>query len=267
MAGRARHTTAASSPNVPTMEIILAALLAGLVATPHCAGMCGGFATACARPRTGLFAWHSGRATTYAVIGAVGGAAGRLLPGPTWLPGVIATALLVWFAAGLAGLVRPVAPRLTMLSRVTSRVAGRQSGAARYAFGVLTGMLPCGMVYAAASMAVASGSAMTGAAVMVAFGAATVPGLTLVSMSLQRLAARSIWSRRALAVLVLGLGLWSVGVRTGVTGSHPDHAGHGKHDVSDVLDGSDGIPDAAGMDADDPGRSPLLKHGPRGPRH
>lgn len=205
------------------MQIIFAALLAGLLATPHCAGMCGGFATACARPRRGLVAWHLGRVTTYAGIGAVGGAAGRLLPGPQWVPAAIATLLLVWFAAGLAGIVRPVAPRLPVLSRITSRVAGGRNGASRYAFGVLTGMLPCGMVYAAASMAVASGSPVVGAGVMVAFGAATIPGLTVLSMGLQRIAARSIWARRALAVLVLGLGLWSVGMRTGGAGTHGTH--------------------------------------------
>lgn len=205
------------------MQIIFAALLAGLLATPHCAGMCGGFATACAHPRRGLVAWHLGRVTTYAGIGAVGGAAGRLLPGPQWVPAAIATLLLVWFAAGLAGIVRPVAPRLPVLSRITSRVAGGRNGASRYAFGVLTGMLPCGMVYAAASMAVASGSPVVGAGVMVAFGAATIPGLTVLSMGLQRIAARSIWARRALAVLVLGLGLWSVGMRTGGAGTHGTH--------------------------------------------
>ena len=205
------------------MHIIFAALLAGLMATPHCAGMCGGFATACARPRSGLVAWHLGRITTYAGIGAVGGAAGQLLPGPQWVPAAVATILLVWFAAGLAGVVRPVAPRLPVLSRITSRVAGGRSGASRYAFGMLTGMLPCGMVYAAASMAVASGSPVVGAGVMVAFGAATVPGLTVLSVSLQRVAARSIWRRRALALLILVLGLWSVSSRTGLHGAAHHH--------------------------------------------
>lgn len=204
------------------MQMILAAALAGMLATPHCAGMCGGFATACARPRTGLLAWHAGRLSTYALLGAVGGTAGGLLPGPAWLPAALAMLLLVSFAAGLAGLAPALAPRLPFLSRVTAGVARRPGVAPRYAFGLLTGLLPCGMVYAALSMAVASGGAATGAAVMLAFGAATVPGLTVLSIGLQRLAGRSLWTRRAVAALVLLIGLWSVGMRAGGGG----HAGH-----------------------------------------
>ena len=36
------------------LSSIGAALVAGLVGSPHCAGMCGGFATACSRPREGV---------------------------------------------------------------------------------------------------------------------------------------------------------------------------------------------------------------------
>jgi uncharacterized protein len=195
------------------MSMILAAALAGLVATPHCAAMCGGFATACARPRSGLAAWHAGRLTTYAALGAVAGGLGAVVPGPAWVPAALAGVLLVWFAAALAGLVPQPAVRFPWLTPVGRALARRPGVAARYLFGNVTGLLPCGMVYAALGIAVASAQPLTGALAMTAFGAATVPGLSVLSLALQRFTLRGIWTRRAVAALILALGLWSVGMR------------------------------------------------------
>jgi uncharacterized protein len=218
------------------MHAILAAALAGLMATPHCAGMCGGFAAACARPvsierRTprprrpatpGLWSWHAGRLTTYALLGAFASAFGRLLPGPAWVPAALSAALLVWFAASLAGLLPQPSARVPGLARAGALLAGRSSFAGRYVFGLVTGLLPCGMVYAALSLAIAAAQPLHGAVAMLAFGAATVPGLTLLSAGVQRFAARGLWARRAVAATVLALGLWAVGVRgAGAHASHP----------------------------------------------
>lgn len=203
------------------MEIVAAAALAGMLATPHCAAMCGGFATACARPRSGLFAWHAGRLLTYALMGALAGTLGAAIPGPAWVPAALAAALLVWFAAGLAGLTPPPSFRLPWLTRAGSALGRRGGTASRLAFGMLTGLLPCGMVYAALSIAVAAAQPLAGALAMAAFGAATVPGLSILSLGLQRIALRGIWTRRAVAALILALGLWSVTMRG--TGMHARH--------------------------------------------
>ena len=212
------------------MNIIVAAALAGMLATPHCAAMCGGFATLCARPRSGLAGWHVGRLVTYAALGAIAGGVGGLIPGPAWLPAALATALLVWFAAALAGLVPQPAIRVPGLSRAAQIVARRDAVAARVMFGSLTGLLPCGMVYAALGMAVAAGGALTGAGVMIAFGAATIPGLTILSVGLQRIARRSLWTRRAVALLILILGLWSVSMRaTAHAPAAPSLEAHSSH--------------------------------------
>jgi uncharacterized protein len=164
------------------MQAIVAAALAGLMATPHCAGMCGGFATACARPRAGLAAWHAGRLGTYAALGALAGTFGRVLPGPSWVPAVLSAALLVWFAAVLAGFAPQPSVRLPGLARAGQLLARRPSLPARFLFGAVTGLLPCGMVYAALSIAIAAAHPAYSALAMVAFGAATVPGLTVLSV-------------------------------------------------------------------------------------
>ena len=213
-----------------------AALAAGLVASPHCVGMCGGLASACMRPRGGLFLWHAGRLTTYAVLGTLAGAFGAVLPGPAWVPGAVAAALLLWFALAIAGVAPEPRPPVAWMGRAGARLAGRAGPASRYLFGSLTGLLPCGMVYAALSVPLALRDPLFGALAMVAFGAGTVPALVLFPTALRALAARGVWQRRAVGVLVLAAGLYAIGMRT-VVGGHPRHdaaasdapAAHGGH--------------------------------------
>lgn len=91
-----------------TLAALGGPLLAGLAGSPHCVGMCGGFAVAAAggpRGRASALAWSAGRLSTYAVLGALVGAFGGALPGPGWVGTAIAAAFLVYFAARLAGLV------------------------------------------------------------------------------------------------------------------------------------------------------------------
>lgn len=194
---------------------LLAATLAGFVGSPHCIGMCGGFALGCARSG-GRATWHLGRLTTYAALGALAGVTGAILPGPAWVPALVSTVLLVWFAGALAGLLPEPHLRLPGLVRIAGW-AGRGKGpGAGYLLGVATGLLPCGLVYAALAVPVASGSALVGALSMVAFGAGTIPALVTLTLGAHRWATGSLRSRRLLAGAVLLFGLLSVGMRQGM---------------------------------------------------
>lgn len=209
---------------------LLAALVAGLLATPHCAAMCGGFASACAGHRgrggAGLVAWHLGRLAGYAALGAAAGGMGRLLPGPGWIPGAVALLLLAWSAASLGGLLPAAATQPPALVRPVATIAGRLArhpgAGARLAFGAAVALLPCGMVYAALGAAVAGGGAATGAALMAAFGVGTLPGLTVVAAGLRRVAGSSLARRRVVAGLVFLAGAAVVVMRAGavVHGHH-----------------------------------------------
>jgi sulfite exporter TauE/SafE len=211
---RARATLTDFVNQVDSMhEILAAAFLAGLMGSPHCIGMCGGFAAACARPRGSVWLWHAGRLSTYAAIGTIGGYAGAALPGPRWVPLAISAALLLWFALALADVVPQPKVRVPGLVQAGVRLAQQEAPLARYLFGAATGLIPCGMVYAALAIAVAAGHPAWGAAAMVAFGLGTVPALSLLSVGVQRFAARGAWHRRAIATLVLAAGLWSIGRR------------------------------------------------------
>ncbi|RMF59144.1 MAG: sulfite exporter TauE/SafE family protein [Bacteroidetes bacterium] len=99
-----------------------------------------------------------------------------------------------------------------------------------WALGLLNGLLPCGLVYAALAAATASGTALRGAFLMAVFGLATVPALLVLGSTgvLMRPAWR-VRLQRAGAVLVILLGLLTL-VR-GFPGLHAGGHGQAAHDT------------------------------------
>jgi sulfite exporter TauE/SafE len=73
----------------------------------------------------------------------------------------------------------------------------------------LWGWLPCGLVYSVLIAAIATGSAINGGLLMLAFGLGTLPTLLTMGMAAVRLKTvlQNIWVRRASGLLVLGFGL------------------------------------------------------------
>lgn len=198
---------------------LTAAALAGLVGSPHCMGMCGGFAAACGSGGDRGAAWHLGRLITYASLGAVAGTVGGIIPGPGWIAAALSAALLTWFALALAGIVQEPRFRLPGLTRLATRNAGATGFGERLLFGVANGLLPCGLVYAALAIPVASGDPLVGALSMVAFGMGTVPALVAMTLGLRAALLRDLRWRRVFAAGVLLAGLASIGLRQGLMGS------------------------------------------------
>lgn len=205
------------------VSVLLAALVAGLVGSPHCVGMCGGFAALCGRRPNGTPAWNAGRLTSYVVLGAGAGALGLTIPGPAWAGAVLALLLLVWYSLSLAGIVRAPSIPAEWVALASRRPANREGLAGSYVFGIVTALLPCGLLYGALAVAVGTGSPLMGAASMAAFWVGTLPALTLLSVAIMRLAARSIWFRRAFALLFLAAGVWSIASRQGWVGHRRMH--------------------------------------------
>lgn len=208
------------------LATVAAASLAGLLGSPHCVGMCGGFAMACGTGRDRGAWWHLGRLSTYALLGALAGAFGAAIPGPGWVAACVSAVLMVWFSLVLAGVVREPTVGVPGITRLATRAASRKGAGWRFVFGLANGLLPCGLVYAALAIPVAGGSPAAGALAMVAFGLGTVPALTAVTLGARSLALRSLAFRRVLAVGVLLAGLGSIGLRQGLVGgmSHGEHA-------------------------------------------
>ena len=187
----------------------------GLLGSVHCVGMCGGivgafsvasapkaFPVAVVAQRAAtidigalagivhVVAYNAGRIGSYALAGAIaGGLAGgaRTLTGLSvlqiggyWLANLMLVVLglylmdvwrgLTWLEGFGQGLWRRLQPLMKYLLPLDSPLKA-------LALGGLWGWLPCGMVYSVLLTAMLSGSASSGAMVMLAFGLGTLPML------------------------------------------------------------------------------------------
>ncbi|MEM9335526.1 MAG: sulfite exporter TauE/SafE family protein, partial [Pseudomonadota bacterium] len=182
-----------------SLEFSIAALVAGLLGSAHCVGMCAGL--------SGLFATHvAARSAQQSIVSALTYNAGRLLS-----YGALGAA-----AAGLGGGLVAEAPALVLPLRITAgvlvvlmglqiafrvqllkpveQVGGKvwnhiaplairllplDSMGKSFGFGLLWGLLPCGLVYSMLAVALASAEPLTGAVAMLAFGIGTTPVMLL----------------------------------------------------------------------------------------
>ena len=192
--------------------MVLTVMMASLLGSVHCAGMCGPFcAVAVGGGSTAKheylphLAYHLGRLSTYSLLGAVAGAVGSLVDMASALAGLQPIALgLAGGIMVLLGLVElaklsrfrslvPVSytPRaLTNLLRRGQRFAANRRGVPRaLTIGLLTTFLPCGWLYAFVVVAAGSGSPTSGALIMAAFWAGTVPVLLSLGVGVRSLSA------------------------------------------------------------------------------
>jgi sulfite exporter TauE/SafE len=209
----------------------LGPLAMGFAGSAHCGAMCGGIASspvaASGDRRIALSALlHAGRLSGYAAAGAVIGSVGLALERLPVIHDVLvalrglAGVLLLVIGAALVVRVRSFAvldrigaPLWRLLRPHAQRLGGPSTPLRALAFGVLWGFLPCGLVYAALGLAAASGSPLTGALTMLAFGAGTLPALvTLGSLATgaRRLIARAP-VRVAVGLLVAFSGVVNIG--------------------------------------------------------
>ena len=160
--------------------------LIGLLTSTHCLGMCGGImlsqtasgAELSGDRKTGMLSalyYNGGRVLSYTAVGAVFGALGTVISYTSQARSAVFTAV------GLAVLIIGLIPGLRALSPAQSGFCslpkkGRKRFAGRpLAVGLLTGLMPCGSMYAMWLLAITGGSALYGAEVMLMFSLGTVP--------------------------------------------------------------------------------------------
>ena len=127
---------------------LAAAFGASLLGSPHCVGMCGAFSSVHATRSRGA-AWHLGRGAAYVTGGAIAGGVGGFAAELGWVGIGLMAAMLVWFAARLAGFTTEgAAGSGTCAGRLQAKVVSwstrllRQGGVpAAAAFGALTALL------------------------------------------------------------------------------------------------------------------------------
>jgi hypothetical protein len=217
-------------------------LVAGLLGSAHCAGMCGSFACLASesasgdgplRARHGVVgtaAYSVGRLFSYALLGALVGAAGGGLDRAGAVAGLARPAavaagvlLVLWGLAMLVAMMGVRVPALAVPPALASRLArGVRAVRSRpplvrgLALGAFSAALPCGWLYAFVATSAAAGSALGGATVMAAFWVGTLPVMVALGLGAQRVLGPV---RRRLplvtAATLIVLGLLTVGGRIG----------------------------------------------------
>jgi uncharacterized protein len=204
-------------------SFMLSALLLGLAGSLHCVGMCGPLLLALPLDAAGkwavlrqLLVYHAGRILMYAALGLFFGLVGKALAlaGLQKALSLAAGAFMLimafvswrferWVTAlpGVGVLAQRVKAGMGRLLRTRTR-------GGTFALGLLNGLLPCGMVYAALAGAIASTEAWVGSAFMVFFGVGTLPMLLIVSALGRSLGAplrRRVRVVQPLLLMVVGL--------------------------------------------------------------
>ena len=180
------------------MNPFAAGILLGLAGSAHCAGMCGplvltvsGWVDPHRSRLPPMLAYHAGRILIYLVLSVAAGLAGHALSYGGLGRGVSigAGVLLLVVAAGSGSRLLPKRTWMfwsLLLTRAcvaanrstrTHRVGGQLLA------GAVNGLLPCGLVYAAAIAAAGLGSLPGAVIFMAGFGLGTVPVLLGMSLS------------------------------------------------------------------------------------
>ena len=237
-----------------TIELPLI-FLGGLLGSAHCVGMCGGFAVAigAGAPSWGAnlvrqCIYSGGRIFTYATLGAVVGYAGLRLAQD--MPRVINAQALFAIVAGVFLIVQGLISagvlwrlKLVLVGRLSTRkqapashgvhsaaivscLTGGMVGSllrtpgsqAAFLAGMLTGFLPCGLVYAYLALATSTNDPFAGLITMVAFGLGTIPlmvltgaGMSLASPTKRQFVLRlAAWCVVVTGVIALARGAYAI---------------------------------------------------------
>jgi sulfite exporter TauE/SafE len=219
------------------------AFLLGLAGSLHCAGMCGPLmlALAKARPRTmgatlSRVSYHLGRVGSYCVLGTTLGFLGHIAAPAgfqRWLSIIVGIGLLAGlFLAAKVPLASPVVRWIGWLKASMRTGLQAPSLIGQAAMGALNGLLPCGLVYAAAAGATATGHPLSGALYMALFGLGTWPMMLGIHFLGQRLPLPShlpLGKITRFAVLTMALLLILRGLELGIPFVSPNLAAAADH--------------------------------------
>jgi sulfite exporter TauE/SafE len=196
----------------------IAIFVFGLASSVHCLAMCGGIFFASQARGSRVLYYNAGRLLSYAAAGAVAGAIGSLasvsdgLRAAVSIVGGFLVAAIGCTMLGFFPALRRLSPSLpkSILGRLLGRFGGMVDGWGSFVAGLFTVLLPCAPLQTMLLLAMGRGTALKGAAAMLAFVAGTLPALIGAGTAYSKLASNARLSRhvaRAAAVLVIAMGL------------------------------------------------------------
>jgi sulfite exporter TauE/SafE len=223
----------------PVTALSLAILGSSLAGSLHCVAMCGPLvAMHGGRSSLRLALIHAlGRLTTYATLGALAGLVGGAVDLAGHLAAVQHTAaiaaggvIVAWGVHGIAVALGWLHPRTgggALFQRGLVQLRGRRAAGRAWLVGVLTGLLPCGWLWAFVVSAAGTASPAAGAGLMAVFWLGTVPAMTgVLALGGPVIAAlrRRLPVISAAVLIALGLATlaarWSDAGAAGVTAPH-----------------------------------------------
>lgn len=172
------------------MELFITAFTIGLVGSFHCIGMCGPIAFAL--PTKSSAAHHKivsgviynlGRITTYVLFGLLFGVVGQGISTAGSQQAISIVLGVVFILAALIpkSVLNKIDPTsvigfyISSVKNSLGKLLRSSSVSNLILIGLLNGLLPCGLVYAAIGGSIATGNAVDGALFMMAFGLGTLP--------------------------------------------------------------------------------------------
>jgi len=228
------------------LELVLPALLIGLLGAGHCFGMCGGIASALtfalgdnvgAAKKTQILIFYSlGRIISYMLIGAGFSFAFSLLPDSAiqhmrWFTGILLV-LMGLYVSGwwkvLSALERLGAKPWALVQPLAARMMPVQNVLQAFLFGAIWGWLPCGLVYTATVYAAAQASLTEGALSMLAFGIGTLPAILSIGALANALknVLQSKGFRAASGIVLIVFGVWTIWSMGHGSHHHGEHSSH-----------------------------------------
>jgi len=180
------------------MEILLTALVLGLMGSFHCAGMCGPIAIALplqgnttGQKIFGGILYNLGRTATYGIMGAIFGFLGQgiVMIGFQQKVSVLMGVVMIFsalFPALFKNQYRMDKSWFSFVGKLKKSIGqlfSIRSYSSLFFIGLLNGLLPCGLVYIAIAGAIGTGSVANGTLYMILFGLGTIPMLLAISLA------------------------------------------------------------------------------------
>jgi len=166
--------------------------------------------------------YNIGRIASYCVIGAIVGYTGSIaaknigmpLAGLRMFSAIFVVLLGLYLGQWLMWLNRIEALGKGLwqhISPLAQKVIPVSSPAKAFSLGAIWGWLPCGLVYSTLTWALASGSLITGASIMLCFGLGTLPALLTLSLSFGGIKSLLVKPtlRKGMALLLITFGVYS----------------------------------------------------------
>ncbi len=170
-------------------QLIIAAFMMGLLGSFHCVGMCGPIALSLPLKDTsawgkfsGALFYNSGRIVTYTIFGFIFGSIGKSVAFfgyQQWLSITLGVVIILFIILpkrlGAFKNNNFILVFFEKLRAAFGKLFLKKNFSSLFFIGLLNGLLPCGLVYMAAAVAVATGDIVNSMVFMAFFGLGTLP--------------------------------------------------------------------------------------------